>query len=68
MPELTCDQKGFTCECGARNDYPEYVKDHWSVRLVYSCACKRQYILHHGTVQKVAQVPSEYSESEAFGD
>ncbi len=68
MSELTCDQNGFTCECGIRNDYPAYVKAHWSVRLVYSCACKRQYILHRGKVQKVAQVTSEYSESEAFGD
>lgn len=68
MPELTFDQRGFTCECGARNDYPAYVKDHWSVKLVYLCACKRQYILHRGKVLKVAQVTSEYSESEAFGD
>ena len=68
MPELTFDQRGFTCECGVRNDYPPYVKDHWSVKLVYACACKRQYILHRGKVLKVAQVTSEYSESEAFGD
>ena len=68
MSELTSDLKGFTCECGIRNDYPDYVKDHWSVRLVYSCACKRHYVVHEGNVRKVAQVTSGYQESEAFGD
>ena len=68
MPELTSDRKGFTCECGVRNDYPDYVKDHWGVRLVYSCTCRRQYVVHEGKVRKVARVESEYCESEAFGD
>jgi hypothetical protein len=68
MPELTYDEKGFTCECGTRNDYPAYVKDHWGVRLVYSCLCQRQFILYRGKVQKITQGISEYQESEAFGD
>jgi hypothetical protein len=68
MPELTSDRNGFTCECGLRNEYPEYVRDHWGVRLVYSCVCKRQYVVHKGSVRKVDQAVSEYSESEAFGD
>jgi hypothetical protein len=68
MPELTTDQKGFVCECGVRNDYPAYLNDHWSVRLLYSCSCKRLYVLHQGTVRKVAHISPEYSDSEAFGD
>ena len=68
MPELTSDQKGFMCECGVRNDYPAYLKDHWGVRLVYTCSCRRQYVLFRGTVRKVAQVSPEYPENEAFGD
>ncbi len=68
MPGLVCDKKGFTCECGVRNDYPDYVKEHWNVRLIYSCECRRQYVVYRGTVQKVAQVHSDSAESEAFGD
>jgi len=68
MPGLRSDRKGFTCECGVRNDYPDYVKEHWGVRLIYSCACKRQYVLHEGNVRKIDRVSSEYWESEAFGD
>ncbi len=62
------DSKGFVCECGLRNDYPAYVADHREVRLLYTCPCKRQYILHRGNVTKVPPEPSEYMESEAFGD
>jgi hypothetical protein len=68
MPELISDRKGFTCECGVRNDFPDYVKDHWGVRLVYSCACKRQYVVHEGRVSMIARVESDYVESDAFGD
>ena len=68
MPELAFDEKGFTCECGMRNDYPAYVRDHWGVRLVYSCTCKRRYVLFRGNVHKVAQGEAEFAESEAFGD
>lgn len=68
MAEVAPDEKGFVCECGTRNDYPAYVKDHWNVRLVYSCPCKRQYVLYRGKVQKVTEGTAESSESEAFGD
>ncbi len=68
MTELSFDPKGFTCECGTRNDYPAYVQDHWSVRLFYSCACLRQYVLYRGTVRKVTREIPEYHESDAFGD
>ncbi len=67
-PEFTFDEKGFTCECGTRNDYPAYVREHWGVRLLYSCPCARQYLLYRGGVQKAFGGASEYPESEAFGD
>lgn len=62
------DDRGFTCECGARNDYPPYVSEHWGVRLLYSCRCARQFLLYRGGVQDVTRWGSEYPESEAFGD
>jgi hypothetical protein len=65
---MKSDEKGFSCECGLRNDYPGYVKDHWGVKLVYSCSCKRRYVLLHGTVTLIPVEPPEYFESEAFGD
>ena len=68
MPELAVDDKGFTCECGIRNDYPSYVEEHRGVKLLYSCTCSRQYVLYRGKVEKVPRVVSEYSESDAFGD
>jgi hypothetical protein len=68
MPDFTFDENGFTCECGARNDYPAYVNEHWGVRLLYSCPCMRQYILYRGSVHKVTRGTSEYQECEAFGD
>jgi len=68
MPDLIVDDRGFTCECGCRNEYPDYVRDHREVRLVFSCPCKRQYVLYRGSVQRVTQVLPDYQESEAFGD
>ena len=68
MAEIVKDEKGFTCECGVHNDYPSYVQDHWSVRLVYSCSCQRQYILYRGTVTKASPGTQGISESEGFGD
>jgi hypothetical protein len=65
---MKSDKLGFTCECGMRNDYPDYVKDHWSVKLVYSCTCKRRYVLHHGTVTLIPGEIPEYVDSESFGD
>ena len=62
------DEKGFTCECGLRNDYPGYVKDHWSVKLEYSCPCSRRYVLYQGTVTMLPQKTPEYMDNEAFGD
>ncbi len=68
MSELVVDEKGFTCECGVRNDYPAYVQEHWGVRLLYTCPCARQYLLCRGRVQKAFRGDFEYQESEAFGD
>jgi hypothetical protein len=68
MVKIKYDEKGFTCECGVRNDYPGYVRDHWSVKLVYSCPCKRQFVLYRGTVTMISQPPPEYMDSESFGD
>ncbi|HEY6871917.1 MAG TPA: hypothetical protein VI298_04215 [Geobacteraceae bacterium] len=68
MTEPACDERGFTCECGTRNDYPAYVQEHRNVKLVYSCNCKRQYVLYRGSVRKIPQRVSEYLDSEAFGD
>lgn len=68
MPSIEKDEKGFTCECGIRNDYPSYVQEHWSVKLAYSCSCHRQYVLYRGTVTKTSQEIPDSSESEAFGD
>jgi len=68
MVEIAKDEKGFTCECGLRNDYPSYVQDHWSVKLMYSCSCQRQYILYRGTVTKAAPGTPGISETEGFGD
>ena len=68
MPELLTDRNGFTCECGLRNDFPDYVNDHWGVRLLYSCQCNRQYRVHKGRVTMVHRVETEFWESDAFGD
>lgn len=68
MPKMECDDKGFRCECGTRNDYPGYVRDHWGVRLLYSCHCKRRYVLYHGTVTIIPRETSDIADSEAFGD
>jgi hypothetical protein len=68
MAEIEKDDRGFTCECGLRNDYPTYVQDHWSVKLAYSCACQRQYILYRGTVTKTSRGKAEVCDDEAFGD
>jgi hypothetical protein len=62
------DENGFTCECGLRNDYPNYVQAHWSVRLAYTCVCQRQYVLYKGTVVKTSRELPEIYDSEAFGD
>ena len=63
------DDRGFTCECGLRNDYPTYVQSHWAVKLAYSCSsCHRQYILFKGTVTKTSREAPEIYDSEAFGD
>lgn len=68
MAEIEHDELGFTCECGMRNDYPNYVKEHWGVRLAYACSCNRQYVLFHGTVTKMSRDVTEILESDAFGD
>lgn len=68
MQNIVHDEKGFTCECGQRNDYPGYVQEHRSVRLAYSCACRRRYILYRGTVTKTSQEPVGISDNEGFGD
>lgn len=68
MSNIEHDETGFTCECGLRNDYPSYVQAHWSVKLAYSCACQRQYILFKGTVTKTSRGNPEVGDSEAFGD
>ena len=54
MANIEHDEHGFTCECGLRNDYPGYVQAHWGVKLVYSCACHRRYVLYRGTVVKTS--------------
>ena len=68
MVNIEPDEKGFTCLCGLRNDYPDYVQDHWSVRLVYSCSCQRRYLLFRGTVTRSSPENGGVSDSEAFGD
>jgi len=68
MAAIEVDDKGFTCECGMRNEYPHYVQEHWSVRLVYSCSCHRQYVLYRGTVTKTSREAAGPSESDGFGD
>lgn len=68
MPELLFDEQGFTCECGLRNNYPDYVKEHWDVRLVYTCSCTRKFVLFHGKVRQVPREMPESSVSDAFGD
>jgi hypothetical protein len=68
MAEIENDEKGFTCECGLRNDYPSYVQAHWGVKLAYSCSCQRQYILYRGTVTKASTERPEIWDDEAFGD
>ncbi|MCM2358075.1 MAG: hypothetical protein NDI77_07995 [Geobacteraceae bacterium] len=68
MSKLELDEKGFTCACGTRNNYPAYVDEHRNVRVIYTCSCDQQYILYRGTVQKIARNSSEIMDSEAFGD
>ncbi len=67
MSELTYDKMGFTCECGARNDFPTYIQEHRNVKLVYSCVCKRQYVLYQGAVSKLAQGTLENPDEDEFG-
>jgi hypothetical protein len=40
--------KGFTCECGTFNRFPPYVYAHWDIILVFTCECKRKYIIRRG--------------------
>lgn len=68
MPKIVFDEKGFTCECGMRNEYPGYVQEHWDVKLVYSCSCRRRFILYQGKVKMVRQSLTESPVSDAFGD
>lgn len=68
MSRFEYDESGFTCECGTRNDYPAYVDGHRNVRLLHTCTCRRQYVLYHGTVQKIFGDVSDCMDSEAFGD
>jgi hypothetical protein len=69
MENIEQDEKGFTCLCGLRNEFPQYVQDHWGVRLAYSCACHRRYILFHGKVAATTPAGnSGISESDGFGD
>ena len=68
MSELTYDEMGFTCECGARNDFPAYMQEHRNVKLVYSCACKRKYVLYHGAVSKLTQGILENIDDDGFDD
>jgi len=68
MAETVHDEKGFTCECGIRNDYPSYVQEHWNVRLAYTCPCHRRYLLFRGTVTKTSRETAEISDAEGFGD
>lgn len=68
MAELECDEKGFTCECGKRNDYPAYVDDHRNVRVLYTCSCTQQYVLYRGAVRKIPRKSLEIMDSEAFDD
>ena len=68
MMSIEHDENGFTCECGLRNDFPGYVQAHWSVKLAYSCACHRQYVLYKGTVVMTSRDMQEVFDSEAFGD
>ena len=44
MTNIDHDEKGFTCECGLRNDYPGYVQAHWTVKLAYSCSPPEQAV------------------------
>jgi len=68
MREIQHDEDGFTCVCGTWNQYPSYVKDHWGVRLSYSCPCRRKYTLFHGTVTTASEESPEIVDSEGFGD
>ena len=68
MVEIACDEKGFTCLCGLRNDYPGYVREHWSVQLEYGCSCRRRYLLLRGRVTQSSRGGSGEADSEAFGD
>jgi hypothetical protein len=68
MPMLKSDSNGFTCECGIRNNFPSYTRDHWDVKLLHNCSCKRQYILYRGKVTMIARPSDEIIDSEAFGD
>jgi hypothetical protein len=53
MGNVEKDNDGFTCECGVRNSYSGFVKEHWNVRLVYACSCTREYVLFKGSVKKI---------------
>ena len=44
------DDKGFTCECGVRENYPAYVFAHWDNDLIFTCGCKRKYSVLRGIV------------------
>ena len=68
MANIEHDEKGFTCQCGVRNDYPSYVQEHRGVKLLYACSCQRRYLLFKGSVQNAAGEDREVFDSEAFGD
>jgi hypothetical protein len=45
--------KGFTCRCGVFNEYPVYLFAHWDEELVFTCDCKRAYVILQGEAQEV---------------
>jgi len=68
MSTFKNDKNSFICECGIRNSFPSYAKDHWDVKLLYNCSCERQYILYRGSITIIARPFDEVIDSEAFGD
>lgn len=48
------DDKGFTCRCGERHEFPAYVYAHWDMTLTHTCDnCGRRHEVIAGVASEI---------------
>ena len=50
IPEIQYDDKGFTCECGKRNDFDQEIYTRWHEVMIFNCDCSLVYKIEEGKV------------------